>query len=53
MDGKDIIDVTKLIKELVRCLLEWVSDKRPRQDHVWIGGKEPEDGPLNDRKPWN
>ncbi len=53
MDGKDIADATKLVKELMRCSLGWGTDKRPRQDHVWIGGGEPEDGPLNDRKPWN
>ncbi len=34
-------------------MLEWGSDKRPHQDHVWIGGKKTEDGPLNDRKSWN
>ncbi len=53
MDGKDIADAIKLVKELVQCSLEWGSDKHPRQDYVWIRGKEPEDGPLNDRKPWN
>ncbi len=53
IDGKDIADATKLVKELVRFSLKWGSDKRPRQDHVWIGGKKPEDGSLNDRKPWN
>ena len=29
MDGKDIADVTKLVKELVRFLLVWDIDGRP------------------------
>ena len=38
IDGKDIADVTKLVKELVRCSLVWGTDGRPHQDHIWIGG---------------
>ena len=34
MDGKDIADATKLVKELVRCLLVWGTDGCPRQDHI-------------------
>ena len=30
MDGKDIADATKLVKELV----VWGTDGRPRQDHI-------------------
>ena len=53
MDGKDIADATKLVKELVRCSLVWGTDGRPRQDHIWIGGGEPIHEPTNKRKPWN
>ncbi len=53
MDGKDIVDATKLVKELVQCSLKWGSDKCPCQNHMWIKRKEPEDGPLNNRKSWN
>ncbi len=49
MDGKDILDATKLVKEHVWCLLEWDTSGQPRQDHIWIGGGEP----RNERRPWN
>ncbi len=52
IDGKDIVDATKLVKELVQYYLGWDSNKRPCQDYMWIRGREPEDGYLNDRKPW-
>ncbi len=53
MDSKNIVDATKRIKKLVQCLLEWDSDKRPCQDYICLGEREPEDGPPNDKKPWN
>ncbi len=49
MDGKDISDATKLVKEHVRCSLEWGTSGQPRQDHIWIRGREP----RNERKSWN
>ncbi len=49
MDGKDISDVTKLGKEHVRFLLEWGTSGQLRQDHIWIGGREP----RNEGRPWN
>ncbi len=51
MDGKDIADATKLVKELMQYLLKSGSNKYFCQDYVWIRGKEPQDGLLNDRKP--
>ncbi len=53
MDKKDIVDVTKLVKKLAQCLLEWGSDKFLHQDYVWIGKREPENGLLKDKKSWN
>ena len=41
MDGKDILDGAKLVKELVQCLIIWGTSGQPRQDHIWIGGGEP------------
>ncbi len=41
MDGKDISDATKLVKEHVRCSLEWGTSGQPQQDHIWIGRGEP------------
>ena len=53
IDEKDIADATKLVKELVRYLLVWRTDKRPRQDHIWIGEGELIHEPTNERKLWN
>ena len=48
MDGKDIADTSKLVKEFVRCSLVWGgSNSYARQDHIWLGGNEP-----NERSPW-
>ena len=52
MDDRDIADAIKLVEELVRYLFEWSIDRRPCQNHVWIGEKEPI-GPFNDKKLWN
>ncbi len=49
MDGKDISDATKLVKEHVQCLLEWGTSGQPQQDHIWIRGGEP----RNERRSWN
>ncbi len=49
MDGKDISDDTKLVKEPVQCLLEWGTNGQPRQDHIWIGGEKP----RNEGRSWN
>ena len=50
IDGKDIADATKLVKELVRCSLVWSTNGRPRQDHIWIGGGEHIHEPTNERQ---
>ncbi len=49
MDGKDILDVIKLVKEHVQYSLEWGTSGQPRQDHIWIGRGEP----RNKGRPWN
>ncbi len=48
MDGKDIADTSKLVKEFVRCSLVWGgSSSDARQDYIWLGGDEPDE-----RSPW-
>ena len=49
MDGKGILDVTKLVKEQVQCFLKWGTSGQPQQNHIWIRGGELK----NERKPWN
>lgn len=51
MNGKDIADAIKLVKELMQCSLVWSTDRRPCQDHIWIGEGELIDKPTNERKP--
>ena len=51
MDGKDISDVAKLVKEHVRCSMVWGTSGQPRQDHIWIGGGEPINRSSNKGKP--
>ena len=47
MDGKDIADTSKLVKEFVRCFLLWDdSSGRFWQDHIWLGGNEPDEKSL-------
>lgn len=53
MDGKDIVYITKLIKELVQYLLQWGSDKCSFQDHVYIRERKSENVPFNNRNSWN
>ena len=53
MDKKDIANATKLINKLVCCSLVWGTNGRPRQDHIWIRGREPIHEPTNERKLWN
>ena len=36
MDGKNILDATKLVKEYVRYLFKWSTSGQPQQDHIWI-----------------
>ena len=48
MDGKDIADTSKLVKEFVRCSLVWgSSNSHGRQDHIWLRGNEPDE-----KSPW-
>ena len=49
MDKKDISDAIKLVKKHVQCSLEWGTSGQPRQDHIWIGEREP----GNEGRPWN
>lgn len=51
MDSKGIVNVTKLVKKLVQCLLIWNTNGRSYQDHIWIGRGEPIDKPTNKKKP--
>ena len=53
MDGKDIANTTKLVNELVRCSLVWDINRHPRQDYIWIRGREPTYESINEKKPWN
>ncbi len=42
MNGKDILDTLKLVKELVRCSFVWGgSSNDAQQDHIWLEGDEP------------
>ncbi len=44
MDGKNIADTSKLVKEFVRCSFIWGgSSSDARQDHIWLGGDEPDE----------
>ena len=48
MDGKDIADTSKLVKEFVHCSLVWgSSNSHVWQDHIWLAGNEPDE-----RSPW-
>lgn len=53
MDNKDIADITKLVKELMWCLLIWGSNGWPYQNYIWIGGRELINESINKRKSWN
>ncbi len=44
MDGKDIADMSKLVKEFVRYSFVWGgSSSNARQDYIWLGGDEPDE----------
>ncbi len=43
MDGKDIADTSKLVKEFVCCSLVWGGfSSDTQQDYIWLGGDEPD-----------
>ncbi len=44
MDGKDITDTSKLVKEFICYSLVWGgSSSNARQDYIWLEGDEPDE----------
>ena len=44
MDGKDIADTSKLVKEFIRYSIVWGgSSSCSQQDHIWLRGNEPDE----------
>ncbi len=49
IDGKDISDATKLVKEYIQCSLEWGTSDQLQHNYIWI-----ERGELrNEKRSWN
>lgn len=51
MNGKDIVDIIKLVKKMIQYLLGWVTNKHLCHNHIWIRDTKLE--AFNDRKSYN